>query len=206
MRHPGAVLFAAAALLSSGCDRPLGSGERTAGTTDDAGAKAAASTGGTAAAASATARRVDDTPPAWLPPPDYTELAWDKATALIRSGGAGRVIGTRTRRAYVVTPGGEKHFTIEPRHGDLKALIAEDFPKDHLLYRDDHDEISWKDAEALIREKRAKHVFAAHFQLVTVGIGNGTDFFAIAPKDVEVAKLVKKANASGNSVIQFSME
>jgi hypothetical protein len=87
MRHIGAVLFAAGTFVWSGCNGSFTSGEGTAGTTGTAGAKATAGIGGTSTATPppATTPLIDDTPPVWLPPPDYTELAWAKATELIRS-------------------------------------------------------------------------------------------------------------------------
>jgi hypothetical protein len=185
MRSVRAVLFATlAALVPAACDGPSGSVAVTADT-----AKSPSSAG-------APAPPRDDTPPAWLPPPDYTEIAWPRASDLIRTRAADRVISTQTRRAYLSTPTGEKYFTIEPRHGDMKTLaLAVQAATGPLMYRE-YDEIPWKEAEEHIRNKRVSSVGTAHFQVVSLTLRGGGYFFTIAPKSAEVVKLVRQVDPS----------
>lgn len=184
------ALAALGALLATGCDGAalFGSGSASGA------ASGAAGSGKTGAAATATATVLrDDTPPTWLPP-GYTEIPWERAVALVKAREVDRVIGTETRRAYVVERTGAEHFTIEPRSGALKALLADVERGAFLMGRS--EEIPWKEAEAILRERRATSIMAAHFRMVYVGVKGGGSFMAVVPASIDLGRLVKEADPS----------
>jgi hypothetical protein len=188
MRHLRVALLAAGALLSTSCDRSSSSVTVTAET--------AASTAAKAPSSASVAPPRDDTPPAWLPPPDYVEIPWVKAAQLIRTRVADRVIGTKTRRVYLSTPSGEKFFTTEPKHRDNKLLVDYVMESKGLVMYREYEEISWKEAEDHIRNKRAKNIGLAHFQVATLSLPDGRHVFFIPPKDVNLAALVEQIDPS----------
>lgn len=133
----------------------------------------------------------DAPPPEWLPP-GYTEIPWEKAAELIHRRDVDRVIRTQTRRAYVVTRNGDKHFTVEPSRGALQTLIREADDGTFLHYEE--HEIPWHEAAAHIREGRASGVSILHFRMVMVTLkGRGGTRFAIAPGEEEVRKVLSEA-------------
>ncbi|MDI3284506.1 hypothetical protein [Polyangium sp. 15x6] len=137
-------------------------------------------------------------PPPWLPP-NYTEIPWSEVVTLIQSQAVDRVLGTRTRRVYVVKREGQKHYTTAPRLGDLAKLMAQ-FPREELrfLYRDDIEEISWAEAESRIRNKQVVSVSTSHFNMVSLSMPGGGYPLAIAPSERDVRKLIEEVDPSGN--------
>lgn len=124
---------------------------------------------------------------------------------MIRSGGATRLIGTTTRRAYLIAAESERHFTVAPKHGDLKAAYEGAPNKDTLIFREGYEEIPWSDALAHIRERRAISVTAGHFGLVTLTLTNKALLFTIAPKGADFGDFAKEASAPG-SALSFTVE
>jgi hypothetical protein len=135
-------------------------------------------------------------PPPWLPP-NYTEIPWSEAAMLIQSQAVDRVLATKTRRVYVVKRGGDKHYTTAPRVGEVAKLIAH-IPREErqFLYRDDIEEISWAEAEALIRSKHATSVSTSHFNMVSLNVKGGGYPLAIAPSEKDVLKLIEEVDPS----------
>lgn len=124
---------------------------------------------------------------------------------MIRSGGASRLIGTTTRRAYLIAAESEKHFTVEPKHGDLKAAYDVAPNKENLIFREGLEEIPWSDAVAHMREHRAISVTAGHFGLVTLTLTNKASLFTVAPKGADFGDFAKQASAPG-SALSFTIE
>lgn len=135
-------------------------------------------------------------PPPWTAP-DYTEIPWSEAAALIQSQAVDRVLATRTRRVYVIKKSGDKHYTTAPKVGAVAELIAP-IPKNDLqfLYRDDIEEISWSEAESLIRGKRAISVSTSHFNMVSVHVEGRGHPLAVAPSEEAVRKLINEVDPS----------
>lgn len=177
-----------ALLLAGGCDRATLFG--ASGEGSPSGGTSGTSSG--ARPGPAVAPR-DDTPPSWLPL-GYSEIPWVRAEELIRNRDVNRVIATQTRRAYVITRSGDKHFTIEPRSGALTALLAGVSRDEFLIVH--ADEIPWQDAETLLRERRASGIMAGHFRTIYVTVKGGGSFLAIAPESLDVGTLVKEADPS----------
>lgn len=125
----------------------------------------------------------DDTPPLWTAP-GYTEISWAEAEKRILLYDVDRVIGTRTRRVYLITRGDDvyKRFTIEPRSGALKSLL-QGMPRYIFLRSVDNHEVPWKEAEAILREGRARSVFASHFDLVYITDKEGREYLSIPGPD-----------------------
>ncbi|MDC0745038.1 hypothetical protein [Polyangium mundeleinium] len=137
-------------------------------------------------------------PPPWLPP-NYTEIPWSEAVALIQRQAVDRVFGTKTRRVYVVERNGEKRYTTAPRLGDLAELMAQ-IPREErkFLYKDDIEEISWAEAESLIRAKRVESVSLTHFSMVSLYMKGGRYPLAIAPSEKDLRKILDEVDPSGN--------
>ncbi|MDI1479175.1 hypothetical protein [Polyangium sp. y55x31] len=140
-------------------------------------------------------------PPPWLPP-NYTEIPWSDAVTLIQRQAVDRVFGTKTRRVYVVERNGEKRYATAPRVGDLAKLMAE-IPREELrfLYRDGVEEISWAEAESLIRSKRATGVSLSHFNWMALNVKGGGYVLAVTPSESDVRKLIEEVDPSGNLLV-----
>ena len=107
------------------------------------------------------------------------------------------MLATRTRRVYVIKRGGDKHYTTAPPLGDVAKLIAQ-IPRDErqFLYRDDIEEISWAEAESLIRSKQATSVSTSQFNMVSLNVKGGGYPLAVAPSEQDVRKLIEEVDPS----------
>jgi hypothetical protein len=147
-----------------------------------------------ATASAAVAASVPDTsPPSFLPSGGYTELPWPDAMEVIQRRAVDRVIRTQTRRAYVVKRNGDKHFTIEPVHGALRAVIREADDNSFLHY--EKHEIPWEEAEAHLRSGRAQGVSVLHFRIVEVTLDHRS-VFAILPEGKSVRQILDEAKST----------
>jgi hypothetical protein len=135
-------------------------------------------------------------PPPWLPP-NYTEIPWPEVVTLIQSQEVDRVLATRTRRVYVVKRGGDKRYTTAPRLGEVAELVAQ-IPRNdrRFLYRDDIQEISWAEAESLVRSRQATSISMSHFNMVSLNVKGGGYPLAIAPSEKDVGKLIDEVDPS----------
>ncbi len=181
------ALLVVSALVSA-CDGPSGAGEGS-GT---------AKTGIGSAALSALPRP-DVTPPSFWPP-GYKEISWSEAVRLIRNRKANRAVWTQTRRAYVVTWEGEKYFTIEPRYGDMSALLAEVDPRRRAFLHWGVEEISWQEAEEHIRKKQVHQISEGHFRMVTLGLLAGGRVMAITPPNIDVMALLREVDPTEKNI------
>lgn len=133
----------------------------------------------------------DAPPPEWLPP-GYTEISWEEAAEVIHRRDVDRVIRTQTRRAYLVTRRGDRHFTVEPSRGALKTLLRDADDGTFLHY--EKIEIPWQQAERLIRDGQAVGVGILHFGMVMVTVKDGGTFFTIPPGGEHVGKVLREAS------------
>jgi len=138
-------------------------------------------------------------PPPWLPP-NYTEMPWSEAAALIQRQAIDRAVATTTRRVYLVMRNGDKHYTTAPRSNEVIAMMAK-VPREKIefMWRDNqYEEISWAEAVSLLHRKRVNSVSLSHFNMMSVNVKELGPTLAITPSEEEVRKILAEVDPSGN--------